>query len=110
VNAVVTLQMTAAEFELTHVKEKFKEAVALAAKTTVDKVTIVKVVQKSGGSRRRMLSVGGESHVLMEIKDGEGVGLDLDLDGYLEKAGLSSGGYRSWIEPHEVTATRVSFF
>jgi len=109
VNAVVTLQMSAADFlGNAAVRDAFKNAVAAAAKTTADKVTIVKVVSSGGGgggARRRMLSVGGgemASHVAVEIEGGEGKKLEEDLGAHLRMAGLSSGGAPVWIEPHEV--------
>jgi hypothetical protein len=105
VNAVVTLKMSAAAFSQNQiVQQEFKNAVARAAKTTADKVTIVRIVDRSGGggARRRMLSAGGEAHVLLVIHGGSGLGLGRELDRLLEQAGIQAGRERAWIEPHAV--------
>lgn len=105
VNAVVTLKMSAAAFSANSiVQDEFKRAVAKAAKTTPDKVTIVRIVDRSGGggARRRMLAAGTEAHVLLVIHGGSGLGLGKELDRLLEKAGIQAGRERAWIEPHAV--------
>lgn len=105
VNAVVTLKMSAAAFSQNEiVQSEFKKAVAKAAKTTPDKVTIVRIVDRSsgGGARRRMLAAGTEAHVLLVIHDGSALGLGRELDRLLSQAGIEAGRERAWIEPHAV--------
>lgn len=107
VNAVVTLKMSASAFTQNQiVQQEFKNAVAKAAKTTPDKVTIVRIVERGGSNRRRLLSAGGEAHVLLVIHDGSGLGLGSELDRLLGKAGIQAGRERAWIEPHSVVVTR----
>jgi len=113
VNAVVTLQMSAADFQANlAVQDAFRQAVALAAKTTKGKVQIVRVVASagSGGGGRRLLGTAGEeAHVMLEILDGEGSGLGAELDARLRRAGLrASGEGHRWIEPHAVVAKKMA--
>ena len=97
-------------------QDAFKQAVADAAKTTPDRVSIVKIVEKTTGVRRRRLLSSAESeefesefkdgiHLLMEIRNGVGFGLDDDLMRKLFERGLALGDVL-WIEPHEVIVTR----
>ena len=69
VTAVITLAMTEAQFTGA-VRAAFLEAVALAARTTPDKVTIKRIVAAGGGASRRLLEA--RVYVLMEIEGGEG--------------------------------------
>jgi len=111
VNAVVTLIMTVNDWNSNlAVLDAFKDAVAKSAKTTKDKVNIISVVAgqvSSGGGSRRLFGFGdgaaGETHVMMEIVDGVGAGLDRELGGHLRTAGVSAKGDVAWIEPHAVT-------
>jgi hypothetical protein len=106
VNAVVTLLMSAQDFQENQViQDAFKRAVAAAAKTTPDKVTIYKVIQRTSG--RRLLALRAESHVILVIHDGDGKGLERDLDFKLERTGIRLGAERAWIEPHRVEVKRA---
>lgn len=122
VNAVVRLVMTESDFS-GDVRQAFLLAVASAARTSADKVKIVKVVPVSSGSnRRRLLQVSGGNatlarngtssaslmHFLLEIYGGSGSSLERDLWGALSAVGLESGEGRglAWIEPHEVVVRK----
>ena len=106
VNAVVTLLMSAQDFQENQViQDAFKRAVAAAAKTTPDKVTIYRVIQRTSG--RRLLALRAESHVILVIHDGDGKGLERDLDFKLERTGIRLGAERAWIEPHRVEVKRA---
>ena len=108
VNAVVTLQMSASDFDMNaQVKQAFIAAVAAAARTSPSKVSIVKIVPRAGSvRRRRLLSKNKEAvHVVLEIEGGIGEGLGLELEKHLRNAGLQSGGYPAWIEPHHVSVS-----
>jgi len=130
VNAVVRLVMTESDFS-GDVRQAFLLAVASAAKTSADKVKIVKVVPvASGSNRRRMLEVvtvaehpsgkmksiqnsnttaeGRAVHFLLEIYGGSGAQLERDLWAAMSAFGLQTGEGRglAWIEPHEVVAKK----
>ena len=107
-NALVTLLMTRQQWDdNSDVRTAFLNAVAAAAKTTADKVRIVSVTQVgAAGGSRRLFGVAG-SHVLMEILDGEGLGIDTELDGLLGASGLEIEAERAWIAPHRVDAVRL---
>ena len=107
VNAVVTLFMTKAEFEDNpDVQRAFREAVALAAKTTWDKVRITKIMSVQGSTGRRLLGARRSKgvHVALEIEggDGTGAGLGAELDARLGEVGLEIEEERGWIAPHDV--------
>jgi hypothetical protein len=108
-NALVTLLMSKQQWEDNpDVQKKFLEAVAAAAKTATGNVRIVSVTQVTpSGGARRLLGVAG-SHVLMEILDGEGAGIDTELDSLLGESGLEIDSERAWIAPHRVDAVRLS--
>lgn len=111
VNAVVTLFMEREEFERNlDVQRKFREAVALAAGTTWEKVRITGTrTGGSAGGGRRLLS-RGQLHVAVEIEggDGSGAGLGSELDERLGEVGLLIDAERVWIAPHAVTVRRES--
>jgi hypothetical protein len=109
VNAVVTLQMSVNDWQANAaVRDAFIDAVAKSAKTTKDRVQIVSVVarQGGGGAARRLLSEErsdpGETHVTLEIFEGLGRGLDMELNSHLIDVGLAASTGVIWIEPHSV--------
>lgn len=107
VNAVVTLYMSASEFnENPGVQQAFLQAVALAARTSVQNVRITRIQAVSGGGRRLLQARTRGLHVGLEIEggDGSGSGLGAELDELLNAAGFRVGRERMWIAPHEVTA------
>jgi hypothetical protein len=108
VNAVVTLFMSREEFENNDdVKLAFRQAVAAAAKTTVDRVRITKI-QSVGGGGRRLLGADTRAaslHVVMEIEGAEELGGELDA--LLGEAGLRIDRERAWIAPHSVEVRRA---
>jgi len=110
VSAVVRLIMSEAEFTPA-VRLAFLQAVAAAARTSVDKITIVKIVPAGSGARRRMLEVspGRTMHVLLEISGGVGRTLESELRGKLSARGLQAveGRHVAWIEPHEVIVRKA---
>ena len=108
-NALVTLLMSKQQWDDNpDVQKKFLEAVAAAAKTTTGNVRIVSVTQVTpSGGARRLLGVAG-SHVLMEILDGEGTGIDTELDSLLGESGLEIDAERAWIAPHRVDVVKLS--
>ena len=100
--------MSASDFDMNaQVKQAFIAAVAAAARTSPSKVSIVKIVPRAGSvRRRRLLSKNKEAvHVVLEIEGGIGEGLGLELEKHLRNAGLQSGGYPAWIEPHHVSVS-----
>jgi len=103
VTAVITLAMTEAQFTGA-VRAAFLEAVALAARTTPDKVTIKRIVAAGGGASRRLLAA--RVYVLMEIEGGEGRSLRSLWRRALTWKGLDgvAHGLR-YAEPHEVLVT-----
>jgi hypothetical protein len=114
VNAVVTLLMSLQDWNANAaIRDAFKKAVAQSAKTTPDKVLIKGATssQSATGGGRRLLAAEGaarpETHLSLEILDGHGSGLDLELDGHLERAGLGSSAGKVWIEPHSVEVFAV---
>jgi len=106
VTAVITLAMTEAQFTGA-VRAAFLEAVALAARTTPDKVTIKRIVAAGGGGGASRRLLAARVYVLMEIEGGEGRSLRSLWRRALTWKGLDgvAHGLR-YVEQHQVTAWR----
>lgn len=109
INAVVTLLMTKAEWDAnSDVRNAFIDAVARATGTAAANVRITGVVARSGASgSRRLLGSNDISHILLVIFNGDGRGLDTELDQHLARVGIRATPDRAWIEPHGVVAKQT---
>lgn len=109
INAVVTLLMTKYEWDSnSDVRNAFIDAVARATGTAAANVRITGVVARSGaGGSRRLLGSNDISHILLVIFNGDGHGLDTELDQHLARVGIRATPDRAWIEPHGVVAKQT---
>ena len=107
INAVVTLIMGLEEFQSnTDVQTALRQAVANAAGTQLNKVSITNFATRPSGGRRLLET--DVSHVMLRILDGQVNGLEEDLDRHLASAGLRATPDRAWIEPHYVSVSHLA--